>query len=70
MGVDSVVCAISAVTGIIRQQAFIDEMTTIIPVGQGRVQIMEVQIPGESPVAGKKLWEIILPKEAIVGCVL
>lgn len=70
MGVDSVVCAISAVTGIIQQQAFIDEMTTIIPVGKGRVQIVEVQIPGESPVAGKKLWEITLPKEAIVGCVL
>lgn len=70
MGVDSVVCAISAVTGIIQQQAFIDEMTNIIPVGKGRVRIVEVQIPGESPVAGKKLWEITLPKEAIVGCVL
>ena len=70
MGVDSVVCAISAVTSIIQQQAFIDEMTTVIPVGQGRVQIVEVQIPGESPVAGKKLWEITLPKESIVGCIL
>ncbi len=70
MGVDSVVCAISAVTGIIQQQALIDEMTNIIPVGKGRVQIVEVQIPGESPIAGKKLWEITLPKEAIVGCVL
>ena len=70
MGVDSVVCAISAITGIIQQQAFIDEMTTIIPAGRGRVQIIEVQIPGESPIAGKKLWEITLPKESIVGCVL
>lgn len=70
MGVDSVVCAISAVTSIIRQQALIDEMTTVIPVGQGRVQIIEVQISGEAPVVGKKLWEITLSKEAIVGCVL
>lgn len=70
MGVDSVVCAISAVTGIIQQQAFIDEMTNIIPVGQGRVHIVEVRIPSESSSAGKKLWEITLPKEAIVGCVL
>lgn len=70
MGVDSVVCAISAITGIIQQQAFIDEMANIIPVGKGRVQIVEVQIPGESPVAGKKLWEITLPKEAIIGCIL
>lgn len=70
MGVDSVVCAISTITGIIQQQALIDEMTNIIPVGKGRVQIVEVHIPNESPIAGKKLWEITLPKEAIVGCVL
>lgn len=70
MGVDSVVCAITAVTGIIQQQAFIDEMTNIIPVGKGRVQIVEVQIPSQSPVAGKKLWEITLPKEVIIGCIL
>lgn len=70
MGVDRVVCAVSAVTGIIQQQAFIDEMTNMVPVGKGRVQIIEVQITGESPVEGKKLWEITLPKESIVGCVL
>lgn len=70
MGVDSVVCAISAVTSIIQQQAFIDEMINIIPVGYGRVQIVEVQIPGDSPSAGKKLWEIQLPKEVIIGCIL
>lgn len=70
MGVDSVVCAISAVTGIIQQQAFIDEMINIIPVGYGRAQIVEVHIPEDAPAAGKKLWEIELPKEAIVGCLL
>lgn len=70
MGVDSVVCAVSALTGIIQQQAFIDEMSNIIPVGEGRVQIIEVRIFGESPIAGKKLWEITLPQECIVGCVL
>lgn len=70
MGVDSVVCAVSALTSIIQQQAFIDEMNTIIPVGEGRVQIVEVKIPGEAPIAGKKLWEITMPKEAIVGCIL
>ncbi len=70
MGVSSVVCAVSTVTGIIQQQALIDEMTNIIPFGEGRVQIIEVQIREESPAAGKKLWEIQLPKEGIVSCVL
>ncbi len=70
MGIDSVVCAISAITSIIEQQAFIDEMTNIISIGTGRVQIVEVHIPNESPVAGKKLWEITLSKDVIVGCIL
>ena len=70
MGVDSVVCAISAVTGIIQQQAFIDEMISILPVGYGQVQIVEVHIPVKASAAGKQLWEIDLPKEVIVGCVL
>ena len=70
MGVDSVVCAISTVTSIIQQQAFIDDMVNIIPVGLGKVQIVEVQIPDTSPITGKKLWEIDLPKEVVVGCVL
>ena len=70
MGVDSVVCAISAVTSIIQQQAFIDDMVNIIPVGLGKVQIVEVQIPSTSPIAEQKLWEIDLPKEVVVGCIL
>lgn len=70
MGVDSVVCAVSTLTSIIEQQAFIDEMSNTIPVGEGRVQIIQVRILTESPIAGKKLWEITLPQEVIVGCVL
>ena len=70
MGVDSVVCSVSTVTGIIQQQAFIDEMTSIIPIEKGRIQIIEVQIHEDSPAAGKRLLEIKLPKEGIVGCIL
>ena len=70
MGVDSVVCALSAITSIIQQQAFIDEMISVLPVGYGQVQIVEVHIPRHAPCADKKLWEIELPKEVIVGCVL
>ena len=70
MGVDRVVCAISAVTSIIQQQAVVNDMVNIVPVGQGKVQIVEIRIPEHSPVAGKKLWEIDLPSEVVVGCVL
>jgi trk system potassium uptake protein len=70
MGIDSVVCALSAVTRIIEQQAFVEEMANTFPIGEGRVQIAEVPISGVAPVVGKKLWEISLPKEVIIGCIL
>ncbi|MDF3005307.1 MAG: trkA 3 [Oscillospiraceae bacterium] len=70
MGIDSVVCAITAITNIIEQQAFMDEIANLVPIGEGRVSIAEVPIPGTAPVVGKKLWEINLPKEVIIGCIL
>ncbi len=70
MGIDSVVCATSAIAGIIEQQAFMDEISTMIPVGEGRVNLTQVTITPSSPSAGKKLSEITLPKQVIVGCVM
>lgn len=70
MGIDSVVCAITAITNIIEQQAFMDEIAKLVPIGEGRVSIAEVPIPATAPVVGKKLWEINLPKEVIIGCIL
>ena len=70
IGVDAVVCATNTITGIIEQLAFVHDMTALIPVGDGRVSIAEVSIPEGAPAVGKKLWEIGLPREVIVGCVL
>jgi trk system potassium uptake protein TrkA len=70
MGIDSVVCSINTITGIIEQQAFMDEIATVIPIGQGNLSIAEVPIPQNSPVVEKKIWEISLPKEVIIGCIL
>lgn len=71
MGIDSVVCAINTITGIIEQQAFLDEIATVLPIGgQGNISIAEVPIPQTAPSVGKKIWEINLPKEVIIGCVL
>lgn len=70
MGIDSVVCAITAIANIIEQQTFLDEIATLIPIAEGRISIAQVPITPGAPAADKKLWEIDLPKEVIVGCVL
>lgn len=70
MGIDSVVCAITAVANIIEQETFMNEMATLVPIGEGRVSIAQVPITASAPVVDKKLMEINLPKEVIIGCVL
>ncbi len=70
MGINSVVCAINAITGIIEQQAFVDEMTKVMSVEDGRVNILELKIGSHMPSVNKKLWELELPSEAIVGYIL
>lgn len=70
LGVDRAVCTISTVASIIEQQAFVTDITNIIPIGGGNIQILELRIDGYSPVIDKQLWEIELPTEAIVGCIL
>lgn len=70
MGIDSVVCAIMGITLIIEQKALVDKIATLVPIGEGRVSIAELPIAAAAPAVGKKLWEINLPKQVIIGCIL
>lgn len=70
MGVDSVVCAISTITSVIEQQAFMDDITSIMPIGEGRINIAQIPISSSAPATGKKLWELTLPEAVIIGCIL
>ncbi|MGN0393689.1 MAG: potassium channel family protein [Bariatricus sp.] len=70
MGIDRVVCALNMITNIMEEQAVMDDMTKMIPVDEGRIHIVEIPILKNSKLAGKKLWELNLPKEIIIGCIL
>lgn len=70
LGVDSVVCAISAITSIIEHHTFLESVATLIPIASEEVSVSQVPIIHSSPIIGKKLSEINLPKSAIIGCIL
>lgn len=70
MGIDSVVNAISTVSRIIEQQAFVDEMTEIVSVDDNRVNIMEIKVKDNMPINKKKLYELSLPENSIIGYIL
>lgn len=70
MGVDFVACYSNIITNILEQQAFMDDMATVLPLGEGNICIAEVRIGDLAPSIGKKVWELNLPKEVIIGCIL
>ena len=70
MGIDRVVCALNMITNIMEENALMDEMMKMIPLEEGRLHIAETAILHHSSLIGKKLWELNLPKEIIIGCIL
>ena len=42
----------------------------VTPLGDGRVRFIEIPNTQHDPAAQKQVWEINLPKEVIIGCIL
>jgi len=55
---------------LIQERASMDEVMNLLPVGEGRVNVTEVILSPESPVAGKYLKNIMLPDNALVAVVI
>lgn len=70
MGVDAVVCAISAISNIIEQNALIEKLYKKIPIVDGKVVINEIKINKSNPIIGKALSELELPNGVIIGCII
>ena len=70
MGIDRVVCALNMITNIMEENALMDEMMKMVPLDKGKLHIVETTILHNSAMIGKKLWELNLPKEIIIGCIV
>lgn len=55
---------------LIEQKSALDEINSIIPTAGGRINITEITIPADSPVVGKALKEISLPKGVLIACII
>ena len=59
-----------AIASMIEQRTALDEITNLIPVGEGKVNITEIKLPANSPVLGKTLRDLSLPPDSLVAVVL
>jgi trk system potassium uptake protein TrkA len=55
---------------LIEQRASLDQILNLLPVGEGRVNVTEIVLDADSPVAGKFLKDIHLPKNALIAVVI
>jgi trk system potassium uptake protein TrkA len=55
---------------IIDQEASFEDITTLMPLARGRLNIADVRIDAHSPVIGKSLSEIMLTEGSLVACLI
>jgi trk system potassium uptake protein TrkA len=58
------------VCSLIEQQASLDQITNLLPVGKGRVIVTEILLDAGSPVVGKCLKDIDLPANSLIAIVM
>lgn len=70
IGVDTVISTSNIISSLIEQKVSIDDINNLIPIEEGKLAIMEIEINKECPVISKKLSEISLSEDSIVGCII
>jgi len=70
LGVKNVVSITRILSTLIEEQAGVDAVTSLLALGQGRVNITELELTRECPVLNRPLAEIPLPENALIGCIL
>jgi trk system potassium uptake protein TrkA len=58
------------IASMIEQRTALDEITNLIPVGEGKVNITEIRLQPDSPVVGKTLREMSLPADSLIAVVM
>ncbi len=58
------------ISSLIEERAALEQVTNLLPVGEGRVNVTEVALDAESPVAGKCLKELALPANTLIAVVI
>lgn len=57
------------VSAVLEQKTDIEEITNLIPLSEGRINITEVIVPKNSGIAGKLLSEIEFPENALIAAI-
>jgi len=58
------------ISNLIEQKAGFEEISNLIPVGEGKVTLAEIIIEDDSPVVSKRLRDIPMPPQSLIGYIV
>jgi trk system potassium uptake protein len=62
--------ATSILANLIEEQTLFKEVNELVSLAEGKLTVMELNLPENSPVKDKMLQEINFPKEVLIGCIV
>lgn len=66
LNVDKAVASTSIIVTMVEEEADLDELVPLLPIIKGKLRLVEGRVPEGSPIAGKKVEELSLPKDCIL----
>lgn len=70
LGVDTVISTSFIIALLIEQRSVVDDIQNLMPIGEGRVALMEVDVDKSHPIVNRMIKDIPFPDDAIVSCIL
>lgn len=69
-GVDAAVSPPHILTAMVEEQVTVGDLVRLLPLERGRISIVELTVPGNSPNAGRPLYELRLPPDSTIVAII
>lgn len=70
LGVTHPFSATRIIGSILNQEAVFEDITTLMPLAHGRVNVTDVRLDEDSPAIGKTLTELELSENSLIACII
>jgi trk system potassium uptake protein TrkA len=54
----------------VEEEVTVGDLVRLLPLERGRISIVEMTVPGDSPTAGRPLYELRLPPDAAIVAII
>lgn len=70
LGVDIAFSATRIISTMIEQRTTFEDITALMPLADGKVNVTQVHLPPDAPVVGKKIQDLTLIGSTLIACII